>query len=177
MDLSIPTDLKTQFTSIDRAIAENFDTLVKWDEQFELAFASDTSNAVSKRIDFGGVATRQPGKLFAAIERLPTILVDLPERGEPVVFGDGRYSDEAANKFLNQQVHGKTLRDHVREQMGQGYSDLVSPGSTDAFLSASLDMKQIVESSSPLAFSERSDGGKMGVHCTLPDAQGQERAQ
>ncbi len=143
----IPQEARDALTKAENAIAATYDADTEQPQTIVLSFDRFSSNAVRKTVTFKGAADKQPGFLFVAVSRQPTILTEAPDPKEKLVYGDGRYSGEVANRILNQPVKNKTLRDYVREKMPETYGALTDGLDSDAFIKAAKTLRGIVESS------------------------------
>ncbi|MCW1430635.1 hypothetical protein [Novosphingobium sp. JCM 18896] len=143
----IPQEARDALVQVENAIAATYDAQTERPQPIWLTFDRLSANAVRKTVTFLDTAKKQPGFLFVAVSRLPTILTEAPGPGEKLVYGDGRYSSEVANRILNQQVKGKTLREYVREKMPSDYEALATGADPVAFLAAAKALKAVVEGS------------------------------
>lgn len=141
----VPADAAAKVAAYEKALGDHFSSAATRVSSFSLSFdTGGGTNAVYSALD---VNRTIPGKgfLFAGVDRLPSILVDPPAPGSPLLIANGGYGIGSTSPVRDRRIQGKDLKDYFITALGEDYQQLYRQDSPTDFLAATNRLWSVVD--------------------------------
>ena len=141
----IPAEAATKMTAYEKALGDNFSSTSTLVSSFSLSFdTGGGTNAVNRALDFNRTIPNK-GFLFAGVDRVPSILVDPPAPGGPLLIANGGYGIGSTSAVRDRRIQGKDLKDYFITALGDDYQQLYRQDSPTDFLAATKRLWSVVD--------------------------------